>query len=96
MSTTNTPPADAEFLSATKGKARHGDDAIYATAGTLKRRFDNVSDMWLHRRMRDDGFPAPVYFGTAQRYWRMADVIAWERAAIERGCPPSKRKVLRP
>jgi hypothetical protein len=96
MSTTSTPPAHAESLSAARVKTREGDGAMYATAATLKRRFDNVSDMWLFRRIRDDGFPAPVHFGTPQRYWRMTDVIAWERAAIERGCPSSNRKALRP
>jgi predicted DNA-binding transcriptional regulator AlpA len=41
--------------------------------------------MWLHKRLRDAGFPPPVTFGGRCRYWRVADVLAWERAMIAKG-----------
>lgn len=75
--------------------SRPGDDAVYINSATLKRRFDGASDMWVHRRIRDDGFPTAVYFGTPQRWWRIADVLAWEHAMIERGCKPTKRRLVR-
>ncbi|RTE92930.1 hypothetical protein [Bradyrhizobium sp. LVM 105] len=73
-----------------------GDDAEYVTSAKIKLRFGGASDMWIHRRMRDDEFPKPVYFGTPTRYWRMSDVVAWERAMIERGCAPTKRRKVQP
>lgn len=72
--------------------ARPGDDAEYVTSATIKRRFDGASDMWIHRRMRDDQFPQPVYLGTPTRYWRLSEIVAWEAAMIERGCKPTKRR----
>jgi predicted DNA-binding transcriptional regulator AlpA len=41
-----------------------------------------VSHMWILRRMRDAGFPQPLRFSnakTSRRFWRIADVEAWER-----------------
>jgi predicted DNA-binding transcriptional regulator AlpA len=71
---------------------RPGDDSEYVTAATLKLRFGGKSDMWLHRRLRDDAFPKPVYLGTPQRHWRMSDVRAWEARMIEQGCTPNSRQ----
>jgi predicted DNA-binding transcriptional regulator AlpA len=61
-------PADAEFLSAAQVKARFG----------------GVSDMWLHRKLKDHSFPQPTTFGTAARYWRVAELVAWETAMRDR------------
>lgn len=40
-----------------------------------------VTQMSLHRWVNDPalGFPAPIYFGRF-RYWRLADLLAWERS----------------
>jgi predicted DNA-binding transcriptional regulator AlpA len=41
-----------------------------------------VSHMWILRRMRDANFPPPIRFSnakTSRRFWRIADVEAWER-----------------
>ena len=35
-----------------------------------------VSDMWLHRRMRDSDFPRPIKI-SGRRFWREEEVIAW-------------------
>jgi predicted DNA-binding transcriptional regulator AlpA len=41
-------------------------------------RYPGRSHMWVVRRMKNDGFPAPVKFGRL-RFWKAAQVIAWER-----------------
>ena len=44
----------------------------------VKERFGGVSDMWLHRRLRDGScFPRPVYIGRL-RFWRLSELVAWE------------------
>jgi predicted DNA-binding transcriptional regulator AlpA len=49
-------------------------------AGAVRQLCGGVSDMWLHRRLRDDPtFPKPIYIGR-RRYWREADIIAWLEA----------------
>jgi predicted DNA-binding transcriptional regulator AlpA len=38
--------------------------------------------MWIVRRLQDSGFPQPIRFSdskTSRRFWRLADVEAWER-----------------
>lgn len=40
-----------------------------------------VSDMALFRWMRDSEFPQPARFNK-RRYWREADLIAWERKNV--------------
>ena len=78
MSTINSAPADAEFLSAAQVKARFG----------------GVSDMWIHRKLTDHGFPAPTTFGTTARYWRVADLVAWEAAMRDRAINALETKQL--
>jgi predicted DNA-binding transcriptional regulator AlpA len=55
---------------------------IYLKAAQVRRRFGGVSDMWIHRRMRDAAlpFPAPTHFG-GLRFWRLVDLEAWESAS---------------
>ena len=57
------------------------------------RRYGNVSDMWLHRRLRDtSGFPQPVVI-CGRRFWRLNDLRAWERnLAEQRSKRPSPRR----
>ncbi len=45
-----------------------------------------ISQMTLWRWLADDsmGFPKPVYLGR-YRYWRIADIEAWEAAQETRG-----------
>lgn len=45
-----------------------------------------ISQMTLWRWVADDsmGFPKPVYLGR-YRYWRIADIEAWEAAQETRG-----------
>ena len=71
-------------LTTSTHRVRVSDDIRYLTIGQVKRRYGDVSAMWVWRRMRDHGFPKPVHFGgpTSARHWLLADIENWER---ERG-----------
>ena len=50
------------------------------TAGQVKRRYGNASDMWLWRRLHDSsGFPQPLVI-CGRRFWKLGALIAWEHA----------------
>ncbi len=57
------------------------DDPRYLTVGQVKRRFGDVSDMWVYRHTRDHGFPKAVKFGgpASARHWRLSEIEQWER-----------------
>jgi hypothetical protein len=57
------------------------DTDIFLDARAVKRRYGGRSDMALWRWSRDPdlGFPTPIYIGK-YRYWRLADLIAWEQS----------------
>lgn len=56
------------------------DEGELIQASQVRARYGDVSDMWLHRRLHDDSnFPRPIYIAK-RRYWRLADLVAWERA----------------
>lgn len=57
----------------------------FLPARYLRERY-RVSDMTIWRWLRDEemNFPKPVYFGRF-RYWRIADIEAWEEVQAERG-----------
>jgi predicted DNA-binding transcriptional regulator AlpA len=56
------------------------EDDVLLQSRALKARFGGVSDMWIHRRLRDgSGFPQPLYIGQ-NRYWRLSEIIAWEQS----------------
>lgn len=45
----------------------------------LRARYGGVSHMWVERRLKDDpDFPRPLYIAK-RRFWRVAELIAWER-----------------
>jgi hypothetical protein len=55
----------------------------FLTARQVRARYGGVSDMWLHRRLHDaSGFPQPVVI-CGRRFWRLSDLVAWERKAAE-------------
>jgi predicted DNA-binding transcriptional regulator AlpA len=51
----------------------------YLTARAVYERY-SICDMTLSRWVSDErkDFPKPVYFGRF-RYWRLAELVAWER-----------------
>ena len=57
-------------------------EEIYLKSAQVRARYGGTSDMWIVRRLRDDEFPEPVYFG-AQRFWRERELIAWERQQVK-------------
>ena len=77
--------ADDRFLTGPAVRARYG-----------------VSDMWLFRRLRDDsGFPKPSVVVNTRRFWRLSDIVEWERkraAAPQAAAKPApiERKPRRP
>jgi hypothetical protein len=51
----------------------------FLTSAQVKKRYGGVSDMWLHRRLRDgSGFPQPMIIET-RRFWKLSELEAWER-----------------
>jgi predicted DNA-binding transcriptional regulator AlpA len=70
--------------------ARDGDD-YFLTAVQVRQRYGNASDMWLWRRLRDDSnFPRPIEI-SRRRYWKLSELIAWERACARTArLPPPK------
>src|SRR6266576_2451054 len=65
---------------------RYGDtpaddsDDYFLSAVQVRQRYGNASDMWLWRRLRDDSeFPRPIEI-RKRRYWKLSELIAWERA----------------
>jgi hypothetical protein len=68
------------------------DDTLIPTA-KLRQRYGDVSHMWVVRRLADDpSFPRPIFLA-GRRYWRLADLIAWERSAAAREKPRARRGV---
>ena len=74
-------------------------NAKFGSAATVKKRYGDVSDMWIHRKIADHGFPAPQTFGTATRYWLIEELDRWDAAMRDRAInapkvkPPAKAKV---
>jgi predicted DNA-binding transcriptional regulator AlpA len=64
-------------------RTAQGDDtaAEYLPIGRVKARYSNVSDMTISRWMANPkvGFPRPVAFGGRYRFWKLTDLIEWER-----------------
>ena len=55
------------------------DDDQHISTAQLRQRYGGVSHMWPERRLADDpDFPKPTYIAK-RRYWRLGDLIAWER-----------------
>lgn len=56
------------------------DGVVLVPTGQVRQRYGGRSHMWIERRLADpeSGFPRPVYIGK-RRYWRLADLVAWER-----------------
>lgn len=52
----------------------------FLTKSAVKRRYDDCSDMWIHRRLNDgSGFPKPIYI-SRRPFWSLDELSGWERA----------------
>jgi len=58
---------------------------IYLKTSQVCERFKDCSVMWIERRMKDSGFPAPVNLGGSLRWWRLSELVAWEAERIAQG-----------
>ena len=66
-------------------------DETFLRAAHVQTRY-GVSDMWLHRRLNDgSGFPKPVYFGK-HRFWKVSELVAWERACARKSAAPDQHE----
>ena len=54
-------------------------EPIFLPIAAVCGRYNEVSDMWIERRLKDSsGFPKPIYIAK-RRFWRLADLELWER-----------------
>ena len=61
----------------------------------VRDRYGDVSDMWLHRKLRDDAeFPKPLIINT-RRYWKLSALIAWEQKCAARPVDVVRRRQAR-
>jgi hypothetical protein len=75
---------------------------IYFRAAQVRHRYDDASDMWLHRRLHDAvlPMPQPIYIN-GRRFWKLRDLEAWDAALAAAPPnprptpPPTERKVRR-
>ena len=58
----------------------------YSRAAAVRARYGGVSDMWITRKIRDSGFPKPVYLDGRDRFWINEQLDAWE-AQAEQSAP---------
>jgi hypothetical protein len=66
-------------------------DDVLLRAPAVRKRYGNASDMWLHRRLHDDsGFPKPIFIGPV-RYWRLSNLLVWEKQQAEQVPVPQPR-----
>ncbi|MCK1409306.1 hypothetical protein [Bradyrhizobium sp. 76] len=63
----------------------HPPKSKFTRVAPLKARYGGVSDMWITRKMRDEGFPQPVFLGGRDRFWITEQLDSWDMAMIERG-----------
>jgi predicted DNA-binding transcriptional regulator AlpA len=63
------------------GKNSMSDNVVYLTSKQVCLRFGGISDMSLWRWLQNPelGFPPPMRIAT-RRYWRLADLEAWEQS----------------
>lgn len=54
-------------------------DSEYLTARQVCERY-GTSRMWIFRRLKFGGFPAPIVFGGRYRHFKLSELEAWERA----------------
>lgn len=55
----------------------------FLNSAQTRARYGNASDMWLWRRLHDDsGFPPPIVINR-RRFWRLSELVAWERSRQE-------------
>lgn len=69
-------------------------DDCYLNASQVMARYGDCSHMWIIRRQADAKFPSPVYFGRL-RFWKLSELIAWERKQAANVKPPKTKNANR-
>src|SRR5262249_26768682 len=67
----------------------------FLTANQVMARYGNVSHMWIVRKQRDDAFPSAVRFGGRLRFFRLSELVEWERSKIAGELKLTKEKAKR-
>jgi predicted DNA-binding transcriptional regulator AlpA len=57
---------------------RNDESESFLTSAKVRARY-GVSNMWLHRRLRDSDFPEPLTI-RGRKYWRLSELTKWELA----------------
>jgi hypothetical protein len=71
-------------------------DTKYLTTVQLRQRWGNCSEMFLHRKKDDPGFPVPVWIGNHQKFWPLDQIEAYERQCAAKPAPDRRvRKAAR-
>jgi hypothetical protein len=77
-------------MSHTVGPARPG-EVVYLTARQVLNRYNRINLGWLWRRLKNDPrFPKPIYIADV-RYWRVADLEAYEAGSASAFGQPAPR-----
>jgi predicted DNA-binding transcriptional regulator AlpA len=69
----------------------------FLTSKQIRARYGGLSKMWIERRLADNsGFPHPIKLGHL-RFWKLAEIEAWERAsAMKHASAPKAKKSKTP
>ena len=54
----------------------------YTRVADVRARYGGVSDMWIARKQRECGFPAPVFLGGRDRFWIVEQLDDWDREQL--------------
>ena len=63
---------------------------IFLKARQVRARYGDCSHMWIERRRKDAGFPAPTFFG-GLRFWRLSDLQDWDESQKAKPRPRATR-----
>jgi predicted DNA-binding transcriptional regulator AlpA len=63
---------------------------IFLKARQVRARYGDCSHMWIERRQKDAGFPAPTFFG-GLRLWRLSDLQGWDESQKAKPRPCASR-----
>ena len=65
--------------------SRQTEADVFLSARDVKRRYGNVSDMWLYRGEHEENSDSPKFLRIrgGRRYWRASDLSAWEASRVK-------------
>jgi len=67
-----------------------GEPPVFLRINDLRRRYGNVSNMWIERRLRNDAsFPRP-FVSLNHRLWKRVELEIWESRLAREGVGPTR------